>query len=203
MPNVDWTSLGPFVAAAFLMELTPGPNLAYLALLAMQRGRRPGYMAVAGVALGLLLLGVAAALGVSALVASSPVLFQTLRWGGVAYLCYLAWETWRHAAAVHAAAGQADRRFFTRGLVTNLLNPKAALFYITVLPAFVGGSESLGAILSYTLVYVAIATGVHAGVVTLAGLARPLLAGRASLWIGRAFALALGVIALWLAWSTR
>jgi threonine/homoserine/homoserine lactone efflux protein len=203
MPILDWTSLAPFVVASLIMELTPGPNLAYLALLAMQRGRRPGYMAVVGVALGLLLLGLAAAFGVAALVASSPPLFQVLRWGGVAYLCYLAWETWRDAPGVRKVPDQADGQFFRRGLITNLLNPKAALFYITVLPAFLGAAESLEAILSYTLVYVAVATVVHAGVVTLAGFARPLIASGASVWIGRAFALGLGVIALWLAWSTR
>ncbi len=203
MPIVDWTSLVPFVIASFLMELTPGPNLAYLTLLALQRGRRPGYKAVAGVALGLLTLGLAAALGVATLVASSPALFQVLRWGGVAYLCYLAWETWRDARPATLDAKPEDNRFFTRGLITNLLNPKAALYYITVLPAFLGASDGLAAIIAYTLVYVAVATGVHAGVVTLAGLARPLIPIRASVWVGRAFALGLGLVAVWLAWSTR
>lgn len=203
MPGIDWTSLLPFLVAAFLIELTPGPNLAYIALLSMQRGRRAGYMAVAGVSLGLLLLGLAAAFGVAALVSSSPMLFQVLRWAGVAYLCWLAWETWRDAGNEDDADGASDRGYFARGLVTNLLNPKAAVFYVAVLPAFLGSSERMGANLVFTLAYVAVATGVHAGVVSIASLVRPMLSGDRARAVGRLFAVGLVLVAGWLVWTTR
>ena len=131
-------ALWGFVLASVLMEITPGPNMAYLAILALGDGRRAGYAAVAGVALGLLLVGLASALGVGAAVAASPLAWQILRWGGVAYLLWLAWDGWRGAdeAPEHAAQGSSLGRFFGRGLLTNLLNPKVGAFYLAVIPQF-------------------------------------------------------------------
>ena len=127
-----------FVLASALIELTPGPNMAWLAIVGATEGRRPAYAAVAGVALGLAVIGLAAALGVAALVTTSPALYSGLRWGGVVYLLWLAWDSWRDVDG-EAEARIAGRRlalYFRRGLVTNLLNPKAAVFYVAVLPGF-------------------------------------------------------------------
>ncbi|HQU69290.1 MAG TPA: LysE family translocator [Albidovulum sp.] len=199
--------LPAFVLTATLIELTPGPNMAWLALVAATEGRRPGYAAVAGVALGLALIGIAAAFGLAALIAATPALYQALRWGGVLYLIWLAWDGWRDAGD-GAGSGDGDitlARAFRRGLVTNLLNPKAAIFYVAVLPGFTDpGAPVLGETLILTAAYVAVATLIHAGIVTLAGSANALLGdpGRSRM-IRRALSASLALVALWFFWSSR
>ncbi|KQT88743.1 LysE family translocator [Methylobacterium sp. Leaf466] len=196
-----------FAGTCFLIEVTPGPNMAYLAVLSAGSGRRAGFAATAGIALGLLAVGSAAAFGLASLIAGSPLAYEALRWGGVAYLLWLAWDGWRDAetSAVETEAPVADIRYFRRGLVTNLLNPKAAVFYVAVLPSFVdAGAPVLRQTLVLSVVYVAIATAIHAGIVALAGIARPFLEDPArNRVLRRTLSLALAAIALWFAYSTR
>jgi threonine/homoserine/homoserine lactone efflux protein len=170
-------TIAAFALTAFLIELTPGPNMAYLALVAATEGRARGYAAVAGVALGLAVLGVLAAMGVAALIAASPLAYLVLRWAGVGYLLWLAWQGWRGAEQPEGetAAGSPLSVWFRRGLVTNLLNPKAAVFYVAVLPQFLLPGNAFGASLLLATIYVAVATAVHAMIVTLAGSAHALL----------------------------
>jgi threonine/homoserine/homoserine lactone efflux protein len=163
-----------FILTCIVIELTPGPNMAYLALLSADRGRAAGAWAVLGVALGLVALGLLAVAGFGTIVSTHPLLFEMLRWGGVAYLFYLAYDAWAasRSPAAQGETGGGPGRYFARGLVNNLLNPKAALFYVTVLPGFADPSRSL-AIETARLgaIYVAVATLIHAGVVGLAGTA--------------------------------
>lgn len=119
-----------FAFASLIIELTPGPNMTYLALVAASDGRRAGFATVAGVALGLATIGLAAAFGVAQLVSASPIAYEILRWAGVLFLLYLAWDGWRGEGDVVAVASNSDGRYFRRGLITNLLNPKAAVFYV-------------------------------------------------------------------------
>ncbi len=190
-----------FILAATIAEITPGPNMGYLAALAIAQGRRAGLAAVAGVTLGLALLGVAAAFGAGLVTQSSPALGQALRWAGVAYLLWLAWEAWAGEEDVPDGAFAPS---FRRGLIVNLLNPKAGLFFVAVLPAFLGRSEpTITALLTLTALYVLIATFVHAGVVIGAASLRDRLADARSITrIRRAAALLLALVALWLAWET-
>ncbi|MEZ5799562.1 MAG: LysE family translocator [Nitratireductor sp.] len=118
--------------------MTPGPNMTYLAIVAAGEGRRYGFMSVAGVALGLGLIGIAAALGITAVLQNSVLAWEILRWAGVLYLLWLAWEGWRGDNETVVGNHGQNRGWlhFRRGLVTNLLNPKAAIFYVAVLPAF-------------------------------------------------------------------
>lgn len=132
-------SLLAFALASLLIEITPGPNLTYLAALTLTQGTRAGLAAVAGIALGLSVYGIAATLGIAALISQSPILYQVLRWAGVAYFLWLAWQTWAGEAETspHRSDGRPDLgSAFRRGLITNLLNPKAAIFYVAVLPTF-------------------------------------------------------------------
>ena len=153
-----WPDLAPFLATSLAIELTPGPNMAYLVLLSAQRGRVAGLLATAGVGLGLLTIGLLAAFGVAQFVQNSPALYQALRWAGVAYLVYLAWDTWREARAPVTEVTDLSSAF-RRGLVTNLLNPKAYLFYITVLPGFVQpGGNAFAQVQLLTFLYVLVAT---------------------------------------------
>lgn len=190
-----------FVIAATIAEITPGPNMGYLAALAIAKGRRAGLAAVAGVALGLAILGIAAAFGAGLVTQSYPLAGEVLRWAGVAYLLWLAWEAWRGDENIP------DGEFapsFRRGLIVNLLNPKAGLFYVAVLPAFLNRNEpTIAALLMLTAIYVVIATVVHASVVVGAASLRSKFADEASMTrLRRISAVLLAVVALWLAWET-
>src|SRR5438552_3856276 len=156
-----------FALTCAIVEITPGPNMAWLAALSLSRSWRIGLAAVAGVALGLSAYGLAAALGVAAIIENSTVLYEALRWGGVGYLLWLAWDAWSTADDIALKIGSIDherRAAFRRGSITNLLNPKAAVFYIAVLPEFV--TPQAGSLITQSLtlsaVYVTIATAIHA-----------------------------------------
>ena len=207
MGSLTLEVLFAFALASVLIELTPGPNMAYLALIAASEGRRPGLAAVAGVALGLSVVGVAAALGVAALVSASDLAYEALRWAGVGYLLWLAFDGWRGAGREtidFAPLGSSNWRYFRRGLITNLLNPKAAVFYVAVLPTFLVARDAvLGEVLILSGIYVGVATTIHAGIVLAAGAAHrffddPARARR----LGRALSLALALVAIWFAFKT-
>jgi threonine/homoserine/homoserine lactone efflux protein len=204
MPSPDL--ILSFALAATLIELTPGPNMAYLAILSIEHGRRAGLSAVAGIALGLLGAGLAAALGLAALIEIFPPVYNVLRWAGVAYLLWLAWEGWRGSEGSPAEAGRfgwAKAVYFRRGLITNLLNPKAFLFYLAVLPRFIEPTRPLTSqTILLSLIYVAIATAIHAVIAILAGTAQRLTSVRSSRMIGRILSLALAGVAIWLAFAT-
>ncbi len=200
-------TLAAFVIASLAVELTPGPNMVYLAILTLSEGRRAGFAAVVGVALGLLTIGIIAALGLSALVLSSPAVYQVFRWSGVVYLLWLAWDGWRGAGSQlrQTVIGHSRATYFTRGFVTNVLNPKAGIFYIAVLPGFVDPSRDVIAQTFFlSAFFVLIATSTHVMIVTLAGTALPLLENeQRRMVIRRVLSLALVGVAFWLAWSTR
>jgi len=197
-----------FLLTSLVLELTPGPNMGTLASLTLERGRSAGLAAVAGVALGLALIGTLAAFGLAALIAESPALYQVLRWAGILYLLYLAYDAWRDAGqgADIAFRPKGTGSLFLRGLTVNLLNPKAAIFYIAVLPTFIDAAR--GAVLAQNLtlvaIYVAVATAVHTSVVLLAARLRPLLVeGAGERLARRALAAVMVMIAVWFVWETR
>lgn len=191
-----------FLLAALLIELTPGPNMAYLALLSAIEGRRAALAATAGVAFGLLVIGAVAALGVAALLAASPLAFQVTRWLGVLYLLWLAWDTWRSDGdqAPHKAGPAASSaRHFRRGFMTNILNPKAGLVFVAFIPGFVDPAQPvLPQTAVLTLAYVGIATAIHLLIVGLAGTARHWFEHPARRRTGRRiFAVLLAIVAVW------
>jgi threonine/homoserine/homoserine lactone efflux protein len=206
------SDLGPLLAfalTALVIEITPGPNMTYLAALSLSSGLRTGFAAVAGIALGLITYGVIAAFGLAAAIDHSPLLYGLLRWGGVTYLLWLAWEAWSvkedNAPDATGESGARPWPAFRRGLITNLLNPKAAVFYVVVLPEFVRAEA--GSVVSQTLilsvVYVAIATFIHATIVALASSLQSIIdVANNRKTVRRAFALALVAIAIWFAFTT-
>lgn len=199
------TFLIEFAIASLLIELTPGPNMAYIAALSLSEGRRAGFAAVIGIALGLAGIGVLAAFGLANVVEQVPQSYEILRYAGAGYLLFLAWEGWRSASDKHAQTlGQG--RAFRRALLTNLLNPKAAMFYLAVLPLFIApgrGDTSLQTLL-LVAVYVSIATLVHAAIVVFAAGLRPyLVAGPNERLVRRFLAVSLAVVAIWFFWGTR
>ena len=202
--------IGPllaFVVTALVIEITPGPNMTYLAALSLSSGARTGFAAVAGIALGLMTYGLIATFGLTTIIDKSPVLYGLLRWGGVLYLLWLAWDTWSigRNAASSDEVNERPWPAFRRGLITNLLNPKAAVFYIAVLPEFIRSDN--GSVMRQTLllsiIYVAIATLIHATIVALAGsLQSVLVTANNRRIVRRSFALMLVGIAFWFALST-
>jgi threonine/homoserine/homoserine lactone efflux protein len=205
---VTLETLLAFTVTCFVIEVTPGPNMAYLAVLSASIGRRAGFAATLGVALGLLIVGLAAALGVAAVIASTRLLYEVLRWAGILYLLWLAWEAWRGVETTfpgQAHGGGFDSRYFKRGLVTNLLNPKAGVFYIAILPAFVDDqSPPLGQTATLSAIYVTVATLVHSAIVVAAdGAKRWLEDERRSNILRRVLSLLLVIIAIWLVFATR
>jgi threonine/homoserine/homoserine lactone efflux protein len=204
---ITLSTLLAFAATCALIEITPGPNMAYLAALSLARGWRAGFAAVAGVALGLSVYGVAASLGVATVIENSKFLYETLRWVGVAYLLWLAFDAWRTAGDMEAASarGGDEASAFRRGLITNLLNPKAAVFYVAVLPEFVTPGAGKIALQTLTLsaIYVTVATVLHVFIVLLASRMRVLLGDPNTVTtFRRVLAVMLAGVAIWLAWST-
>src|SRR4029453_271278 len=193
-----------FALTALIIEITPGPNMTYLAALSLSGGMRTGFAAVAGIAIGLLTYGIVAALGLAAVIDNSPLLYGLLRWGGVAYLLWLAWEAWssERETSPDATDGPDGEPWiaFRRGLITNLLNPKAAVFYVAVLPEFIraGAGSVMAQTLTLSAVYVTVATLIHSGIVALAGSLQSTIAtpdNRRT--VRRLLAVALVVIASW------
>lgn len=153
-----------FALAVLLIELTPGPNMAWLAGLAATEGRRCGLAAVAGVALGLLANGILAALGLAAVLQAAPQLWTILRLAGAAMMLWLAIEAWRGTGDGSGSSrnGSSPRRAFATGTLINLLNPKAYIFFVVLAPQFLNGEAlSIRNALILSLISVAIATTIH------------------------------------------
>jgi threonine/homoserine/homoserine lactone efflux protein len=146
MRVMDKARLGLFLAAVVVLLLTPGPAVFYIVTRSFHQGRRAGVVSAAGIAIGTLVHVAAAALGVSALLASSAVAFSTLRYLGAGYLVSLGirrlLET-GDAAARPEPPRDAPSRIFTQGILVNILNPKTALFVLAFLPQFVDPRRSV------------------------------------------------------------
>ena len=132
-----------FLGAAVLVALAPGPDNLMVLSLGMSRGRKAGVAFGLGCALGCLNHTLLAAIGVSALIAASPLAFNALRIAGGAYLLWLGVLALRNARPVGAPPGQVRQepagRLFIKGLVANAINPKVILFFLAFLPQFVHG----------------------------------------------------------------
>jgi threonine/homoserine/homoserine lactone efflux protein len=197
--------LWSFIVAAILIELTPGPNMTWLAVLGASRGRTAALAAVAGIALGLSVAAVVAGLGLSALLYQFPILFEALRWAGTLYLLYLAYDAWRDADEDASIAEGPVSRNFLQGLVTNALNPKAYLFYAAILPQFVEPArDGPSQIATLSAIYVGIATIIHAGIAAMAGQAATFLQQSPNAVVLRkGLAVLIAAAAVWFFISTR
>ena len=131
-----WTYVA-YVAAVVVLLATPGPNMMFCVACGMKGGARAGIAAGAGAAAGMVIQTALVAVGVASLVMASPVAFDVLRYGGAAYLLWLAWESWNAGDDLERRLGRGESlRAFFRGLVTNLTNPKVILFMVALLPQF-------------------------------------------------------------------
>ena len=150
MPLSTWLL---FCLACAALAATPGPNMLYLVSRTLVQGRPAGFVSLAGTETGLLFHVLAAAFGLSALLAAVPLAYDVLRWAGAAYLAWIAWQMWRSPDPVVTDAPEAGApgwRLYRDGAVTGILNPKVALFQLALFPQFI--DPALGSVLVQSLV---------------------------------------------------
>lgn len=143
-----------FAGAALLMVLTPGPNMIYLISRSISQGRRAGVISLFGVIAGFLVHMLAAAVGLTALFLAVPFGYEVLKWAGALYLLWLAWQAVRPGARSPFEARDlpvdSSAKLFLMGFLTNVLNPKIAVFYLAILPQFI--SPQHGSVFSQSIV---------------------------------------------------
>ena len=134
-----------FALASMALLLVPGPSVIYIVTRSISQGRGAGIVSMLGIETGGLVHVTAAALGLSALLASSATAFDVVRFAGAGYLVYLGIRRLREPTSLTAVLTPASpRRLFTQGIVVNVLNPKTALFFLAFLPQFIDPSRGSG-----------------------------------------------------------
>ncbi|MDZ7861789.1 LysE family translocator [Acidovorax sp.] len=144
-----------FALAALLLVLTPGPNMVYCISRSLTQGPRAGLLSLAGVLAGFGVHLLAASLGLTALLAAVPMAFDAIRIAGAAYLLWLAWQAVKPGGAAPFEARNlphdTPRKLFVMGFMTNLLNPKVAMFYLSFFPQFLHPERGQWLLQSLTL----------------------------------------------------
>lgn len=147
------TMLIAFALVALGLELTPGPNMIYLISRSLSQGPKAGLISLSGVGLGFVIYMLLAAFGITAVVMALPYAYDALRIAGAIYLLYLAWQALkpggRSPFEVRTLLKDSPRKLMLMGLMTNLLNPKAAVIYLALLPQFIDPAQ--GSVLSQSL----------------------------------------------------
>ena len=184
----EFSNLIAFAAVSLGMVLTPGPNMVYLISRSICQGRVAGLISLSGVALGFVVYMLCAAFGITALLLAVPFAYDTLRLAGAGYLAYLAWSALRPGGrspfAIRDLPQDSPGRLFLMGFLTNLLNPKIAILYLSLLPQFL--TPEAGGILGQSLVLgsvqIVVSVSVNALIAVTAGSVAVFLAGRPT-WI--------------------
>ena len=180
----ETSKLLAFALLSLGMALTPGPNMIYLISRSLSQGRAAGFISLGGVALGFVFYMLSAALGITALLMAVPFAYDALRLGGAAYLLYLAWQVLKPGGqspfALRELPQDSPRKLFAMGFITNVLNPKIAIMYLSLLPQFI--SPAKGHVLAQSLVLggvqIAFSIAINSAVVLTAGWIAHLLATR-------------------------
>ena len=161
-----------FLGAGIVLNLTPGADVAFTMASGLKGGKRSGIAAAIGITTGSLLHTVLAAFGLAAVLISYPIAFDAIRYLGAAYLLYLAWQAWTQTGSLSKSEGASSmRKAIAQGFLTNILNPKVALFILAFLPQFTNPQNGpvwlqmliLGGLFSSTGIIVTIAYGLLAG----------------------------------------
>lgn len=138
VPMNQWLLFG---GAALLMVLTPGPNMIYLVSRSICQGRQAGVISLFGVVAGFVVHMFCAAVGLTALFVAIPVAYDLVKWAGALYLLYLAWQALKPGARSpfepRPLPAERPRKLLAMGFLTSLLNPKIAVFYLSIFPQFV------------------------------------------------------------------
>lgn len=135
---LHWTT---FLTAAVLLNLSPGPDIAFILGQTIRGGRKSGFAGMGGIWTGALVHAVFAAVGLSAILASSATAFSAVKWAGAAYLIYLGVKTLRSSGGSFVSEAPSDLVstfvVWRQGVLVSLLNPKVAIFFLAFLPQFV------------------------------------------------------------------
>lgn len=199
-----------FLVTSLIVVLSPGTGVVYTLATGLARGARTSVAAAFGCTLGIVPHMLAAILGLAALLHASAVAFQALKFAGVAYLLYMAWQTLRAKGALKIEASSDTRpaaRVALVGILVNILNPKLSIFFLAFLPQFISTTESdpvwrmleLSAVFMLMTFAVFVVYGLLAASVRDRVLSRP----RAVAWLRRAFAGAFLALGAKLAFSAR
>lgn len=187
-----------FIAASTLLALAPGPDIVAVLARGISQGRRAGFAAALGFGVGCLFHTALAALGIAAIIRSSPLAFDLVRYVGAAYLLWIGIQAIRHRDAFTmqaAGGGAALTAIFRQSVVGNALNPKVTLFFLSFLPQFVNGEAGsvgvqmaiLGAVFMAVTVVVFGAVAFFSGWIGERLRASPAIATRLNLFAGLAF----------------
>jgi threonine/homoserine/homoserine lactone efflux protein len=163
------STLPVFALASFLLIVVPGPAVLYVVTRSIAQGRRAGLVSMLGVETGGLVHVAAAAIGLSAIIASSATAFTVVKLAGAAYLIYIGIRrlvSREEALPEATVAGRSLRRLFAQGVVVNVLNPKTAVFFLAFLPQFGSSSQQF---LLLGLVFLAVAITIDLGWALLSG----------------------------------
>jgi threonine/homoserine/homoserine lactone efflux protein len=156
MPSL--TTLVLFAVATLILTVSPGPGVIYVVSRSLAQGRRGGFASMLGIESGEVVWLLAAATGMAALLAASRDALTFLRFAGAAYLIVLGIQRWRHVGELVVPQRQPIGRIFAQGLLTQLLNPKVAVFFVAFLPQFLSVSQPIAPqVVALRAVYLAIA----------------------------------------------
>lgn len=164
-----------FALVSLGMALTPGPNMIYLISRSISQGRTAGLVSLGGVALGFIFYMVCAAFGLTALMMAVPYAYDALRIAGVLYLLWMAWQSVRPGGRspfqLKELPRHSPRKLFLMGFLTNLLNPKIAIVYLSLLPQFINPAHGsvLGQSLLLGMTQIVISVSINAMVAISAG----------------------------------
>ena len=180
---IELGTLGAFALVSLGMVCSPGPNMIYLISRTITQGKRDGIISLLGVITGFLFYIIATMLGLSFLFELVPVMYDIIKWLGVIYLLWLAWNAIKPGASSilepqHLAV-ESPKKLYVMGLMTNLLNPKIAILYVSLLPQFMDPNS--GSLLLQTAQLGAVQISVSFAV----NLLIVLFAGQVADWVGR------------------
>lgn len=198
-----------FLLTSMVVVLMPGTGVIYTLATGLGRGFRASIAAAFGCTLGIVPAALASIVGLAALLHTSALAFQVLKFLGVAYLFYMAWRTLRDDSALDVSEAKTQTgfaRIAIDGALLNVLNPKLSLFFLAFLPQFVSAdaAHATGALISLALIFMAMTFGVFVLYGAFAATARDYVIRRPSVvqWIKRSFAAAFGALGVKLAVSS-
>jgi threonine/homoserine/homoserine lactone efflux protein len=178
---ITWKMLTLFLATILPLVCTPGPDILFVSSQALVGRRKGALLATIGICTGYLLHALLAALGLAAVIAASPILFETIRWVGAAYLIYLGLKLLASAISrrTQRSEPQVVSGVLRQGMITSMLNPKGLLFFLALLPQFVDPASGHAAAqtLLFALVFVAACFVVYLTVGLVVAAVRAPLAG--------------------------
>ncbi len=189
-----------FLATAFVVVIAPGTGVIYTLALGLGQGRRAALWAALGCTVGIVPHLAAATLGLAAILHTSALLFNVVKFAGVAYLLYLAWQSLKSGGALSISAersADSGLRIARRGALINILNPKLSIFFLALLPPFLSGSPETATaeMIGLGVIFMVMTFAVFIFYGAFAAKARDLILGseRVMTWLNRTFA---GIFAL-------